>query len=349
MAAKDTAYAYDRKTGRWRKAGKFCPPPTRQQLRADSSGRALDASGKIVPLSALAKSRTPPKPPKPARKAPALTYDRASGRWRKGGKWASRPTRAQLRKDAKGRYVDGAGKLVPASALSARGAKRTVKESERLEAIRRGREPKATPPRPERVKRKRKRKRKPKVRRDYDDWAEYELDEELQAHLLAEPAKPTKKKPRVEYLATGAAVLDRPLVSSNYNTTSPEHIGEIAFNVINHAAEKAGKDGDNVVLYHVGIEFINTTKSGNLEDTMKLVNKMAREYPDLSFKFAENRVHVLAGSAEFPLLRDQAAAVLDRKKPAFTDIFDRLSDLWDDDVGWFFVGETDDLAEGYEG
>jgi len=340
MAAKTTAYAYDRVTGRWRKDGRFCAPPTRNQLRADSSGRALDASGKIVPLSALPVSRTPPKPPKPAAKAPALTYDRDSGRWRKGGQWAGRPSRAQLRKDSKGRALDGSGKLVPTAALAPSGARRTVKEGERLAAIRGAREPKPTPPRPARPpKPKPKRKPKPKPKRK-------------PTPRTPEP-KPIKvgklKRPRVQYLALGSRVADKPIVSSNHNTTHPDHIGDIAFNVLLQAAEKAGKDVDNIVLYQVGIEYLNTSQSGDLEGTMSAVNKLSRAYPEFSFKFAENRVHVLAGSPEVPLLVSEAAALLDRRKEAFNDIYERLAALWDDDIGWFFVAETDDLAEGYEG
>lgn len=64
---KITLYTLDRKSGRWRKNGKFASPPKKSELSKDKAGNIVDATGKRVASAILA---TLPKPTKKPAKKP---------------------------------------------------------------------------------------------------------------------------------------------------------------------------------------------------------------------------------------------------------------------------------------
>ncbi len=110
--AKSTQYSYDRKTGRWRKAGKYCKAPTGSQLRKDSKGRLLDAAGKLVPKAALVAPREPAQKPKAKPKA-----KRAKPKPKAPVKAAKKKAAKKRKADKPKRRVAGLG---PVPALPAR-------------------------------------------------------------------------------------------------------------------------------------------------------------------------------------------------------------------------------------
>jgi hypothetical protein len=73
-------YTLDRESGRWRNNGRYCKPPKKTQLRQDVKGRPIDGMGRRVPVAAIAPTKAPAKPRKPAPKASPKTAPKASPR-----------------------------------------------------------------------------------------------------------------------------------------------------------------------------------------------------------------------------------------------------------------------------
>lgn len=122
MTSRVGPWKYDRGAGRWRRGGKFAAPPRTSQLRRDRAGNLIDDAGKRVPASA------PVRASRKAAKSPAkakgdFRYDRDSGRWRRGGRFAAPPKPSQLRTDKRGRLLDASGRAIPKSAPLAPGRK----------------------------------------------------------------------------------------------------------------------------------------------------------------------------------------------------------------------------------
>ena len=129
-------------------------------------------------------------------------YDRALGRWRKGGAFAKTPPPSKLRRDTAGNLIDGRGKRVPLGALSARSQilelarKAAAKLEQEREAKKKAR--KRAKPKVAKVKGKKKSepKRKKKPARVHAPIIEEEPEE-----VEPEPA-PRKRPPKVERRVT---------------------------------------------------------------------------------------------------------------------------------------------------
>lgn len=282
------------------------------------------------------------------------TYDPKTGRWRKNGKFASPPKLSQLAKDSIGRPRDAHGRMVPAKAIAKPSPKKRKKaapkpapKSQKKRPL-----PKPAPKRKTKPKRKPTPKRKPakKDKRGKVARAHETLRKPKRGPRPVKPPalpKPVRKPaPRVRYVADGERITPRPLLSSRYNLAEPSQIGDILYNTIQNKAAYSQVGPDDVLLYQFGIQFINNRGAGSLEETTRLVEKLAREYPQFSFRYSDDSVHVFLGDPEKPILRADARTIINRKRDELIDIFYYLNDLWDGDVAWFLVAENDELEGG---
>ena len=315
--AKATAYTWD--GARWRKNGKFASPPTRGQLRRDTAGRLRDAHGRMVPASAL-----PAPPPKPT----AFAWDSTAQRWRKGGKFSARPKSAkQLGKDKRGRPIDARGKRVPAGAIGAPKAPQAPKQRPVTQGYER---PKAPPRKPKRP------ARKPRDTSTPETYAPV---------LLPRAKPPRTPSGEAYYVPVGSPLTSHELLSSSYeNAKDPRYAGKALFNYIRKKAERSVYAPDDITLYQYGVQFVNTSQSGDLYAMQKLIDKLAFEYPMFTILWYENAVTVFMGDTNTPVSRRGAARALENAHTELQDIWGYLADEWDGDIGWFVVAENDELS-----
>lgn len=312
-------------------------------------------------------------------KSTDFVYDRKTGRWRKNGKWASAPDISQLRTDKLGRPLDSTGKRIPAAALQSKAAKKPTKKKptkkkaapkkkkaapkpkKRLPA------PKPAKPKPKRLpkpelkrlpapkpakpaKKPRKRAPKPPPRIPIKRLSK-ERKEEIAQLPVAEPSsalslvrvKPKKRrKPR--RVVTSDNLTERAFISSSFeNAKEPDTAGDVLYNVIRVMAGKTHLEPDDIILYQYGVHYVNTTKSGRLEETAQLVNFLTKKYPEFSFAYDEDAVFVAMGDPNTPILREEATAALKWVKDKLVDIWHYLTDLWDGDIGWFAWADNDEI------
>lgn len=266
-----------------------------------------------------------------------FTLDRETGRWRNNGRYCKPPKKSQLRKDTNGRPLDSTGKQVRADSLAGRQPPKTPRKREPSPPIPKG---KRAPPK----------RRKPAPKRRKPAPAPPKRP------MVPVPSRPIRrlrerpKRPRrgaVELVADGGALTEKALLSSTFeNQAPPTHVGELLYDLIGRKANKAGKDSDDIPLYRYGVTFTNTAESGNETQTGRLVNKLATEYPALSFQYNANNLTVTMGDSVEPSSRYDAMVNLASNADDLTDIWAYLSDLWDDDLGWFVIAENDDFAGG---
>jgi hypothetical protein len=266
----------------------------------------------------------------------SFTLDRKSGRWRNNGRFSPAPKKSQLPKDSKGRPLDALGKRVPIAAIApakaSKPAKRPSKPREPTPKPRTRKPAPAAKPAPKPSRKPRKPAPKPGLGKPPN---------------IPRPPKHGGRRARVEYVDEGQPLTSRLIASSTFeNKAPPTHAGTILERVVGKLSKRAGRDPDRVAIYRHGVSFTNTLSNGNDYQTGQLVEKMATEYPHLSFQYNGNNVNVSVGNERDSTDRDEAANNLDGVSTELEDIHAYLYDLWDGDLGWFTYFENDDL-EGY--
>lgn len=309
--AKTTLFAYDHASGRWRKNGKWSKPPRKSQLRTDSRGNAIDANGRRIPLAAMAGPA--PKPVKAKAKPKA------------------KPT---AKPKAKAKAKQAKPKAKPKKLPSKPKTKKPAKK-------------------PKAVTRPRRRKPKPKEKRGTPVKRVSKLRQKaFEALPVITPGKKrfsTRLPVRGEVLhvPAGEVITQRALISSRFdNARDPEHAGDVLFANIARMAKKTSLEPDDIVIYQYGIELVNTSASGRFDDTEKLVRQMSKEYPEFSYKFNEDSVHISLGKDDEPSSRGKAMRALEAHREKLVDIWAYFSDLWDGDIGWFTWADNDEIEGG---
>lgn len=280
------------------------------------------------------------------------------GRWRRGSHWAPKPRASQLRQDSKGRYLDDAGKRVPASALA------PEKKAHKAKA-------KAKPA----VKPK---KQKPRYRpiTEYLDpphytwdgkagrWRLYgrysappkakDLKRDAQGRFLdsggkriplrALPDLPVRlvkpRRERVERLVKGDVIVQKEFLSSTFrNLKGPTNAGEIFENMIERHAAKGPFSPEDVVIYEHGVKYVGSERLSP-EVLAELREHMGSKF---RMKFADTKVgtEVYVYLGKTPKLSEQVMDSYDKHRDTLQAIYNTLLDYWGD-VDWYVWGETDE-------
>lgn len=285
-------------------------------------------------------------------KSTLYVYDHATGRWRKAGKWSKPPRQAQLRSDRSGNPIDANGKRVPLSAIAGYSPKQKVKPAKVHKRPRPKKAAKKPKPKLPRTKPK-KRKPKPKAKRGTPVRQVSDLRKQAFAALpIKEPGKrkvstrlPTRGA--VQHIGVGEPITKRALISSRFdNARDPAMAGEVLFNNVARMSRKTGLEPDDLVLYQYGLEFVNTSASGRIEETAALVNMLSKKFPEFSYKYSEDSIHVNLGKEDVPVSRSGARHDLMSRQDAIVDIWAYISDMWDGDIGWFTWADNDDIEGG---
>lgn len=278
------------------------------------------------------------------------TYDSKTKRWRKNGKFSSKPRKSALRKNKAGKAIDSRGRVVE-SLYSKPKPKPKAK-------------PKTKPKRaPKKTRPKRRAKSKPR------SLVSLGLPEEF-VNLtlpLTNPPDPPAIRPRrirkpkrqwpknLVYVPEGMPITEKALISSTFNNVSgPDLAHETLIRLVTRKAFKADVPLDDLMLYQYGVQFINTEGDGDLTQVSMLAAELAATYPELTFKFGDNSLHVLAGDTNVPVslepgpgaTQQTAAYVMGQLVNVYRDVWSMLRNLWDNDLGWFVVAENESLTGG---
>lgn len=250
--------------------------------------------------------------------ASTATYDRASGRWRSGGRWVPAPTLRQARKDAAGRPIDARGKRIPAGALSPAKASKPSKS------------PKSSKPR---KLSKSSKPRKSKLSPDYSK----------QAAILPIPPR-LRVVPRIREIRGGSEVVSKEFVSSTFeNRREPDYAGEILKNVIEAHSAKGPFQASDVSIYNYGVKLVGH------ESVRPILAQLYQGIPTgASLEFSETRmgteVYVRFNQTGDAQLIDGVDEHLSsrRVQEYLTYLYTELLDYWGD-LDWYVWAETDEL------
>ena len=147
------------------------------------------------------------------------------------------------------------------------------------------------------------------------------------------------------YLPDGAQLSSRQILSSTFdNARDPKNAGQVLSRVIQKRFRNTQWRADEIDFYQYGVEFVNTQPSDNPEETLAVVQKLADEFPEFTFKFSADSVHALLGSKSEGTSRENASVDLIEKAPILQEIWSYLYDLWDGDIGWFAFAENDEAG-----
>ena len=239
--------------------------------------------------------------------AAPLVYDRAMGRWRRGGRFAAPPLASKVRRDKVGRPIDGAGRLVPAHAV--RGEEKRVARLKALARI-------PTPPFEQ-------------VERGKVPYA---------PEIQRKAVKPIRRYP-------GELIVDKELVSSSFvNRAEPSKAHEVLENTLIASAKKGPFEPEDVPIYQWGLKFVGDKPlSGDMlaSLTSLLPKDTTLEYADTK---AGTEVYVKFNTAKEPLLIDDVKgkyAETDTHNRMLS-IYQELYDYWDELIDWYAWFETEE-------
>lgn len=282
------------------------------------------AAKRPVKSKTLAKTRAPRKKASSRNVGGKLTYQ--DGRWRRGGRFVSPPLASKVRRDALGRPLDDAGRLVPASSLRGKAPKHPSlppRKPSKAKPAKPVKAPKAKPAKPAKA---------PKAK-------------PVKAPVAPAPKpKPVRqlRTPRVERIEPGSAVVNRNLVSSfGINRREPSQAADILENVIEAHARKGPFEAQDVTLWSYGIMFVGPDKL-----SAETIGRIDAQLPKgAKVKIADTRAGTevyLSFTSKTGHVLDQAKDRLEDNMPKIQQIYNELLDWWGADLDWYTWAETDD-------
>lgn len=250
-------------------------------------------------------------------------FDHKVGKWRHGGRYASRPPRRALRRDKAGRYIDDAGKRVPESALA------PTRKAAKKKAH---------------VKPKKPAKKKPRLSKAAQG-ALKRFREQLAAGPRGTPEKrAAPAKPEIERIVKGETIVKKELLSSSWsNKKPPDNLSEVQEAVLERAAAKGPFQPDDIVVYEHGIKFV-----GHEKLTPEMIATLSGMAPKGGhIKYADTKagteVYVYMGDA--PKVGPQVSKSYDTNQEQIDRIYRELVDYWGE-ADWYVWFETEESIYG---
>lgn len=293
---------------------------------------------------------------------PPLRWYARVGRWRRGSHWVAKPRAGQLRKDSKGRYIDGTGKRVPASAIAPE--KKSQKRKAKAKAPVKKKEPKPKyrpitdylePPKytwdgaSGRWRRDGRYSAPPKakdLKRDeqgrYLDSAGRRVPPRAIPDLPVRLVKPRREV--IEKIGRGETIVQKEFLSSTFrNNKPPSNAGDIFENMLERHAAKGPFSPEDVVIYQHGLKYVGSEKL-----TPEVLSELKQTLgPGLQIKYADTKagteVYVYLGKT--PKIGEQTTNSFEKHKESLDAIYRQLLDYWGE-LDWYVWGEADEALYG---